>query len=154
MIKRRPIVAILCSAILVWMSVVAGLLSNGQKNEEHADSAVASILIGPQEGIHSHAGHETAHHGAAQDHTPENPVAVCVATCIELISDKIVTGVASNDFQPKQAAVAISYAEHNFAPTMMHGRLLAYWPTGPPGHRWLSESGGARLVALNARLRI
>ncbi len=154
MMPSRSIVGYVCCAVLAWMSVAAGYFANAPTLKLDAPALVSTAPASPH---HAHltaeqTANRPAHHGVA--HTPGNPVAACIATCLELVSQKIVPKLASNDLPPKQVAVPVRYGLHADTINALRAEIPAYWPTGPPEQSWTSASGAARLVARNARLRI
>ena len=154
MMRSRSIVGYVCCAILAWMSVAAGYFPAAANSDI---AALAQVSTAPDSSHHghllgAHAAHGAVRHGEAQ--TPGNPVAACIATCLELVSHKIIPKLASNDLEPKQVAVPVQYGQQADPTGVLRSDFLAYWPTGPPEQSRSSASGAARLVARNARLRI
>lgn len=147
MSQSRSIVGYFCSAILIWMSAVAGYFP-ASASAVHS----APALSGSQHHGHSHAEHGPGGHGSVE--VPDNPAMDCIATCIDLVADKVFPKVAANDWAPDQVAIPIRFGRHDDIASHQHSSVLPYWPTGPPGGPVTSGSGAARLAALNARLRI
>ena len=149
MLRPRAIVGYLCSAVLIWMSVVAGYSSFATLSDLRM-SPVISMPGDSHHVSHTHAAHGDSHHDIL--HAPENPLAACIAACVELVTDKVLPRASDGQVDLKSSAAVYPGREHS--DREIESQLLSYWPTGPPGLRSSSESGAARLVALNARLRI
>ena len=154
MMRSRSIVGYVCCAILAWMSVAAGYFPAASSSNAAVPALVSTALDSSH---HAHLLAEHTAHGAVEygvSEAPGNPVAACIATCLELVSQKIIPKLASNDLEPKQVAVPVRYGQLADKINALRSEVLAYWPTGPPEESGLSETGAARLVARNARLRI
>lgn len=151
MARPRHILGHLLAAVLVWMSVVAGIMPSS------TFGAAAFGHNGPHGAMADHYGNATDddrpfHHPGHHEPQQSEKALECIATCLDLIADKLVPETSSTE-QPATKAVPVNWMQFAATGTSLRDVTFAYWPTGPPIERPRSGSGTERLVALNSRLR-
>lgn len=151
MARARHILGHLLAAVLVWMSVVAGVMPSS------AFGVPTQVHTGPHGTVVGHHGHATGddgslHHSKHHELQHSEKTLECIATCLDLIADKLVPETSST-VQPASKAVPVNWMQLASTGINLREVTFAYWPTGPPIDRPRSGSGTERLVALNSRLR-
>lgn len=156
--RVRNSLSYVCCAILVWMSVAAGLVTVAAKS--HQSQATYASAVGA---VHNHSSHgqsKASHTPTAGNadvskvNVPADGPGRCIATCLDLISDKLPPKILAENWQPEQVWSFVEYGHGKAALVSWHTTPRFYWPTGPPLDRLASANGAARVFALNARLRI
>ncbi|MEQ8823308.1 MAG: hypothetical protein RIC14_02945 [Filomicrobium sp.] len=156
--QLRTSLSYVCCAVLVWMSVAAGLATVAAKS--HLAEAPYGSAVGAGHSHSSHSQSEASHTptplavGEATVNVPADGPGRCIATCLDLISDKLPPKILAENWQPEQVWSFVEYGHGKAALVSWHATPRFYWPTGPPRDRFASANGAARVVALNARLRI
>lgn len=151
MARTRHILGHLLAAVLVWMSVVAGIMPSSAFG---AAALVHNGLHGAMAGHYSNATDDDRpfHHPKHHEPQQSEKTLECIATCLDLIADKLVPETRST-VQTAINAVPVNWMQLAATGINLRKVTFAYWPTGPPIDRPRSGSGTERLVALNSRLR-
>ena len=151
MARPRHILGHLLAAVLVWMSVVAGVMPRS------AFDPATLVQTGPHGTMAGHHGHATGDddplpHSKHHELQRSEKTLECIATCLDLIADKLIPETSST-VQKATKAVPVNWMQLAATGINLREVRFAHWPTGPPIDRLRSGSGTERLVALNSRLR-
>ena len=152
----KRIVAYALSALLIWMSAIAGLVP----------AALAQSV--PQSAPHAaHSHHNDMHHGTGHgvvpapahtadftDYGAESDPRRCLSECLTRIADKLVPLASGAANGSDQKTVVVKYHDLENTAERPITRMIRQWPTGPPAGGLSAGSGASRLVAMNSRLRI